>query len=224
MTANNSLLLVGSPKGPESTSDALGNYLLDRMHERGVASKHIWVEEGLKTEIGRRTILEEIDAADVVVLAAPLYIDSLPAEVTKTLEMIARERAQAASPRVPAFVAIVNCGFPESSHNDTALAILKTFAEAARLQWAGGLALGGGASLGGRPLATAPGMFRNVRAALDMAAVELAEGRPVGDEAIALMARKLCPSWLYMLVGGIRWRRQAHQFGARRRMRERPYQ
>jgi multimeric flavodoxin WrbA len=194
------------------------------MHERGVASRHIWIQQALRADGGLHAMLREIDAADVVVLAAPLYVDSLPADVMKAFEVIARERAQARPSRTPAFVAIVNCGFPESRHNDTALAIVKRFAGAAGLAWAGGLALGGGASLDGRPLATAPAMFRNVRASLDSAAEALAEGRPVSDEAVALMARKLCPSWLYTLVGTIGWRRHAREFGAKKRMRDKPYQ
>lgn len=44
-------------------------------------------------------------------------------------------------------VGIVNSGFPEAFHNDTALAILRRFAAETGFQWAGGLALGGGGTI-----------------------------------------------------------------------------
>lgn len=223
MTVHSALLLVGSPRGPESTSDSLGNYLLDRMHERGVASKSIWIQQALKTRGGHGAMLEEIDAADVVVLSSPLYIDSLPADVMKALEAISQGRLSAHQ-AAPAFAAIVNSGFPESQHNDTALAICKRFCDGSHMNWAGGLGLGGGASIGGRPLATAGGMFRNVRASLDLAAEALSRGEVIPPEAVSLMSKKFVPAWLYMLLSSIGWRRQARAFGAQKRMREHPYQ
>ncbi len=223
MTVQSALLLVGSPRGPKSTSDSLGNYLLDKMHECGVASKSVWIQQALKTEGGNCAMLTEIDAAGVVVLSSPLYIDSLPADVMKALEAISQGRSSAHR-ATPAFLAIVNSGFPESRHNDAALAICKRFCDESHMNWVGGLGLGGGASIDGRPLATAGGMFRNVRASLDLAAEALARGETIPPEAVSLMSKKLGPSWLYMLLGNIGWRQQARAFGAKKRMRERPYQ
>ena len=107
----------------------------------------------------------------------------------------------------------MNCGFPEAAHNATALAICKRFAAEAGFEWAGGLALGMGEAIGGRPLEKTGGMLRNVRKALEMSAAALAEGQPLPEKAARLMAAPLVPRWLYMLIGNLRWRRQAKNTG-----------
>ncbi len=75
-----------------------------------------------------------LESADVVALLAPLYVDSLPGPVTSFLEEVGRSRAGADGRRLR-FLAVVNCGFPEAVHCDTALAICRLFAAQARLDW-----------------------------------------------------------------------------------------
>ena len=92
---------------------------------------------------GRLTLLAAVDAADIVILAFPLYVDGLPYLVTQALEQIAARRAALQTDiRRPRFLAIANCGFPEVQHNATALAICRQFADEA------GFALGGRAGAG----------------------------------------------------------------------------
>ena len=135
-----------------------------------------------------------MDAADIVILVFPLYVDGPPYLVTQTLEQIAARRAGETDIRRPLFLAIANCGFPEVQHNDTALAICGQFAAAAGFRWAGGLALGEGGAINGQPLAKAGGMAHNVVAAFDLAAAALTKGEPVPSEAVALMARPFIPA------------------------------
>jgi len=42
------------------------------------------------------------------------------------------------------------------------------------------------------------GMVRNVTRSLDLAAAALAEGKPVPQEAVELMAKPLVPAWGYI--------------------------
>jgi hypothetical protein len=88
--------------------------------------------------------LEKLEAADLVVLAFPLYVDSLPAPVIAALEKIAAQRLGRSTRQ--RFTAIANCGFPEASHNAPALAICSEFARQSGFAWAGSLALGGAPS------------------------------------------------------------------------------
>jgi hypothetical protein len=93
-----------------------------------------------------------VDAADIVILAFPLYVDGLPYLVTQAFEQIAAHRANETDVWLPLFLAIANCGFPEAAHNATALAICRQFADKAGFAWAGGLALGEGGAISGRSL------------------------------------------------------------------------
>lgn len=217
------LLLVGSPKGPKSTSESLGTYLLERLQEQGMETETARIYPALKSEERWAAMLAAIDQADLVILAFPLYVDALPAATTRALELIAAHRQAVGPANRPQFVAIANCGFPEAQHCDTALAICRVFVREAGFEWAGGLALGAGPAIDGKPLAEAGGMVRNVVQALNQAAEALARGQAISQEATELMAKPLMPSWMYMTMGGLGWRLQAHRHGVWR-LGARPHQ
>jgi hypothetical protein len=224
-TPKTALLIIGSAKpAGTSTSEALGGYLAQRLQERGIATTTQHVARALRT--GERTdaLLAAVDAAGIVILAFPLYVDTLPYLATQALEQIAAHRAGQTAARRPLFLAIANCGFPEAAHNATALAVCRQFAEEVGFVWAGGLALGEGGAIVGRPLAAVGGMARNVVAALDLVAAALAEGQPAPEEAIALMARPLVPTWAYMLMGAFGWMMQARQNRVLTRLGARPFE
>ena len=217
------LLLVGSPKGSGSTSEALGSYLLERMGERGMGTEVARFPSSLRTEEERKGLLHAVGSADLLILATPLYADSLPSGVTRLLEIVAAEGDRRPGHGGKSFAALINCGFPEARQCDTAIAICRCFAREAGMEWAGGLALGGGESIGGRPLKEAGGVARNARKALDLAAEALSEGRQVPGEAVSLMARPTVPAWMYTVIGDIGWRLKARRRGTGTGMRDRPY-
>jgi multimeric flavodoxin WrbA len=216
------LLLVGSPRGSASVSASLAAHLGLLLAERGllVATESVNARDP-------RTGLEIHDPgglrqADLLVLTTPLYVDSLPAPVTAFLETLASQRALA-SPSRARFLAIVNCGFPEAVHNDTALAICRQFASEASLDWVGGLGLGAGGMFAGKPLAQLGGRARNLTQALSLTADALAEGRVVPEEARRLVAKLPIPRWLYRFFGDWGFRQEAKKHGVRARIGARPY-
>lgn len=219
----NALLIVGSGKPRFSNSEALGLYLVKRLTGLGVATEVVRTRQALKKHADPAAFLETVERADLLVLTFPLFVDSLPAQVTRALELIAARRRANPAPKPQQFAALVNCGFPEAVHNETALAICKQFAKETGIAWAGGLALGGGEALGGRPLEALGFFTRRPRKALDLAAAALAEGRPVPEEAAALMAKPLMPSSLYNWLARRQWRKRARKNGALDLLDARPY-
>jgi hypothetical protein len=217
------LLLVGSARRPHSTSESLGGYLLERLAGQGLATETLLLHRAMKAEAGRREMLDATDRADLLILAFPLYVDTLPYLVTAALELIADHRQAADGRPDQRLLAVANCGFPEAQHNDTALAICQLFTGQAGLVWAGGLALGAGPAIDGRPLAGVGGMARHVTRSLDEAAAALLAGRPLPAEAVAAMARPLIPARAYLWLGGLGWRRMAGKHGVQKRLYERPY-
>jgi len=218
------LLLVGSPRTRTSTSNALGAHLLGRLAVRGIETGTVHLHPIARSAPRIKALLDAVDAADLVVLAFPLYVDSLPAPVVDVLTAIAAHRA--GSPATPRqrFAAIANCGFPEATQNATALAICATFARQAGFGWAGDLALGGGEGLvHGVELARLGGRARHAVAALDLAGDALSAGDPIPEAAHDLLARPAIPGWLYRGVGGLGWRLQARRFGMASSLGRRPY-
>jgi hypothetical protein len=220
MTGQRIVLLIGSAKpSGRSTSEALARYLARRCESGGAAVSVVPVNRSRRAAEDDR-LLAAVDAADLFMLVSPLYVDSLPYLVTRSLEIIAARRQRRPNQRL---AALVNCGFPEAEQCRTALAILECFARRAGFIWAGGLALGGGASIDGRPLERLGGMTRHVRAALDQAADALMRGESIPTSAVAQLAKPMMPAGLYTAVANVGWRRQASRHGVHRHLKERPY-
>jgi NAD(P)H-dependent FMN reductase len=216
------LLLVGSPRGDASVSATILAHLATLLAERGLSVTTEKIHGGSPGAPELRGLGARVAEADVVVLATPLYVDSLPGPLTAALEVLARRRAGGLSPR-PRFLALVNCGFPEAVHNDTALAICRLFAKQVHLEWIGGLGIGGGGMLAGRPLAEQGARARGLTRALALAADAIARGRAVPEKARALVAKPPIPRWLYRSIANWGFRQEARRYGTLERQGARPY-
>ena len=214
------LLLLGSPKKEPSTSESLGAYVLKALEKRHFRTETLNIHRTLKKPDGPEILVDAVSRAGAVILAAPLYVDSLPSRVIRGMEILEQHRIRTGNPWGRHMTAIINCGFPESLHTRTALAICRCFARKAGFEWLGGLGLGGGEAIAGRGLSELGGMVRNVRKSLDLTVEALAEERAIPEEAATLMAKPLMPSWIYTIIGSIQWKRKAK--GVKERMNARP--
>lgn len=218
------LLLVGSPKTRQSTSNSLGGYLFEQLQARSIYTETIYLHTVVRSAKKMAALLEAVEAADLIVLAFPLYVDSLPAPVIEVLEQIVAHRQGQEQPRRQRFAAIANCGFPEAHHNVPAQAMCALFARQADFTWAGSLALGGGQGIvSGAPLTEMDGRVDHIKAALQQAAEALAQGQAIPAEAQDLAAKPVLPAWMYRLMGGFGWRMQARQYGVQKQLKRQPY-
>jgi hypothetical protein len=216
------LLLIGSPRAGRSVSNALGEYLVSQMAAPGVKQEKIFIQQALKKDPTGTILINAFADADIVLLAFPLYADSLPHPVIEAFELLSassRENRQGQK----SFAVLCNSGFPEAGQSRLALGMCRQFAKESGLAWKGGLAMGGGGALEGRDLDKAGGMARNIRKALQTAAAALAENRDVPAEAMNLMARPMMPTWLYLFMGNLGWRIRARRNGVGPKLCEKPY-
>ena len=224
------LLLIGSPKGPRSTSRVLGAALMRRLEAGGMETAEMTAAAALQSTENQHRMHKAVDAAELVVVSFPLYVDGLPAPLVQVLELVADRRrgrlpaSPVAGPGVQRVAAVVQCGFPEARQNETAIAIVRQFAKEAGFEWAGGLAMGMGGAVAGKPLDKAGGMVRNVVKALDLAAEALLEGRDIPEAAAALMGKRLMPAWLYTFVGNRGMKRSARRHGVLGQVYAKPYE
>lgn len=216
------VLLVGSPRTKKSTSASLGGYLFEQLSARGIETQTIQIYTSINSQERIKAMYQAIDNADLVVLAFPLYVDSLPAPVIAALEKIGAHRKDNHSHL--SFAAISNCGFPGADHNNTALAICEEFTHEAGFAWLGSLALGAGEGIvHGIPLNELDGRAIPLKKSLDLAAEALASGKPVPQSARDLLAKPIIPNWMYTFQGGFGWRQQAKQYGMEKSMKRQPY-
>ncbi len=217
------LLLVGSPRTNKSNSNSIGGYLFERLRLHSIQTETVYLHTMVRSPDKIKALMEAIDEADLVTLAFPLYEDTLPSPVIEVLERIAAYRQGHRQTHRPLFTAISNCGFPEAQHNANALAICETFAKQSNLQWAGGLALGGGEQIGGRPLVKAGGQMIRIRKALELAAEALVVSQSIPKMAQDLMAKPVVPAWTYRLMGGYIWKQRAKPYRAGKLLKRQPY-
>ncbi len=215
------LLIVGSPKiGSPSTSGVLGGYVLKQLEERGWETTSLTLRRHLLTDEGQAELLAATERADLVLLAFPLYIDSLPFLMMKALEVMAEplDAQPGASPKHIA--AIVNNGFPESHQNAPAVAICHRFAVETGMTWLGGLAMGAGEALfRGQPIEETKRNgppVTHVKRALDLTGAALANRQPIPGEAIRLIRKTPIPFvparlWrrFFMMTANQHWRKGA---------------
>jgi hypothetical protein len=223
-SARRALLIVGSAKLQQSTSEVLGSYLLDKLVQEGWESETRYAHKTIRPGEARSALLSSVDNADLIILATPLFVDALPYPVTGMLEQIAESRRGSHARTDQSLLCILNCGFPEAHQNDTAIAICRQFAREAGFEWAGGLALGGGEAINGRSLFKVKGLARNVIKSLNLAAEALADGQLIPRKAVDLMAKPLMPRWLYILMGTSRWKREAKAHGVHKKLLDRPFE
>jgi len=217
------LLLVGSPRLEKSSSSSLGSYLFEQLQQQGVETETIYLYKAINTADRIEALRDAIDRADLVVLAFPLYVDTLPGPVISVFETLVEHCRQKS--KTTRFAAIVNCGFPEASQNANAIAVCAEFARSAGFKWMGGLPLGAGEGMvRAQPLQQLGGQGRSLRQALESAAEELADGQPVSDKSRELLARPVMPVWMYKLGGTIGWVMKARKNGTQKLLKSRPYQ
>jgi Flavodoxin-like fold len=219
------LLLVGSPRTRKSTSNSLGGYLFEQLGKHNIQTETIYIHTTMYSAERTQAMLDAVDAADLILLAFPLYVDSLPAPVMNALEQIAVHRVnQSETKPHQLFAAISNCGFPEPDHNATALAICENFARLTHFDWADSLALGAGEGMvHGTPLNELDGRVIPLKKALDLAAESLAQGMAIPAEAQALISKPFIPSWLYRAMGVYGWQQQAKPYRADKSLKRQPY-
>ena len=195
MSKQNALLLVGSPKESKSTSDVVGSYLLKKLEERGWQTKKGYVSQLIRSDESRSTLLDVLEKTDLIILSSPLYIDSLPSTTIRALQAIKQHR-QSSNNKPQRLVAIINSGFPEAEQNYTALQICRRFAIESGVEWLGGLPLGGGLGVDGKPLDKLGMLFRKLIKSLDISADAINKGEQIPEKAIQLM-KDYPIMWLY---------------------------
>lgn len=212
-------LWVGSAKPPgTSASEKLGTFLVKQLAERGWTHETVQARRVAKLKRGRAPkLVEALRRADLVILASPVYVDTLPALVLEGLSDL-----RGADLGTTALLPLVQCGFPELLHTETAVAAAAQAAAQLGLRWAGHLAMGGGGVAAGQSIEEA-GVLHGQRNALVAAAEALAEGRGVEEATRAAFADTWMSDRAYRSAASFGWLAQAWKHGALARLWDRPF-
>lgn len=219
------LLLIGSPRGLKSSSYKTGNYLLQKMIDKGYSGETFKMKSLYNPDPEKLSLFfQYIEESELIILSCPLYVDSIPSFVIKGMELIA-ERYQGhdtgfTGDRKHKFLAIVNCGFPESGQIDTAMRIMKRFAEEVNFHWSGGIKIGGGAAIGGQELEGNKGILSTLVKSLDQTVDGLTEDGEFSND----ISLSLAPKWMYTTILNVSWWFAARKNKANKKLYDKPYQ
>jgi ferredoxin-NADP reductase/NAD(P)H-dependent FMN reductase len=215
-TAPKVAILVASARAQgTSTSESLAHYLEHQLHASGAEVKSVSATAFARDKATSERAASQLAEADILVVAAPLYVDSLPYLGVLALEQVRNARLGGAGQRPARLVAIMNCGFPEPEQLRFAIAVLREFAREAGYVFAGALPVGGGEAIRGRALESVGGMTHDLRHAIDVAAAALASGEVIPEATSAAAARMFLPGPLFRLAGWWGWRSRAKAHGLR---------
>jgi len=218
-TPRHALLWVGSAKPPgESASEVLGTHLLSQLEAAGWTHETLHARRAAKLGRGRAPrLVEAVQRADLVVLATPVYVDTLPALVLEGLSDL-RGEALGATALLP----IVQCGFPETLHTETTLSALGWASRSLGMTWAGHLAVGGGGIVSGHGVAE-HGPTHAQWEGLREAAGALSAGGSVPVSATARFGEEPLGPATYRALGHAGWLAQAWKHGSLLKLWDRPF-
>jgi multimeric flavodoxin WrbA len=227
MTTPRKVLLVnGSPRGRESVSQTLVDFLNKKLTALSVETEMLHVISPVHPKEKVERFHQMMDSADSVVLVFPLYVDHIPSGLMKFLEDFSLYRKSHPSVKTQSLMAVVNSGFPEASQNDNAVAVCRRFAESEEFDWLGGLTLGGGGVVpAGSDLEKAGGRVFKITKALEAAALCLADAQnePLPESVLMEIRKPLFPHWFYRFMADWGFKSNARKNGVSRQMKARPY-
>lgn len=173
MTENKILLLVGSPKTEHSTSNALGQYLLQKFITSECEFQTFYVYQALKDDEKTSQLINSFNDSDLIILTYPLYVDSLPANCIKLMELITKKRSEMKTFKIKKLLIASNCGFYEKEQIQNSVNVCRLFAKENNLDWQGAICVGGGAQIDGKKLEDLGGMSMGLRKAIDKIAASI---------------------------------------------------
>jgi NAD(P)H-dependent FMN reductase len=200
----------GSPKGHKSNSNEIISIL-----KKMISADAEWQ---IVSQIRDFVRMDDPDfsdplyRSDILIIAFPLYVDSLPASLMKFLEKyrkgcITGGSTDLAAGKKQRVFAVANCGFHEGLQNGSALEMIGHFCNSAGLSWCGGAGIGTGEMiLGIKNVPPEAGIRKPVTEALR----KIADAIEKKDGMLAenIYTQHKIPWLLYKIAGEFGWRQQ----------------
>lgn len=208
------IALNGSPKARESATGML------IQHVERMLGKPIETRQAVKLlrEDASADMFVELLQEETLLIAFPLYVDSLPAPLIEILTRI--EEAAASVKNKPRVYALCNCGFYEGSQCKLALDMARHFAARIGCPWGGGIGIGCGGMLSMRKDDLSRGPMAPVYAGMLDICDAIRDQSALKED---LLISPSFPRFFYRMAGNMSWRRMARKNGVKRLLRAKPH-
>lgn len=212
---SNIIAINGSPK----TKDSVSGMIISQIE--GIVGVSITTYQATKLIRREDTTetLSDVLKADILLFVFPLYVDSLPAPLVKTLTLIERVIMAEDLPPKKVF-AICNCGFLEAEHTRFALNIIENFCARAGMIWGYGVGIGSGGFIYSQRNNMSKGPAADVYSALCALGKSLQTG---DDRKQNVFATAKMPRFLYSAAGNFGWRQMAKKYKTGKALMAKPH-
>lgn len=192
----NITVIIGSPKLKGSNSASIAKAVEKKFEEKNVKCSELY----LAKEIDKKDrIFEEIDNADVVILVAPVFENSLPSIIIKFFEDIYLEKDKLTHKNRKMFT-IMNSGFPEVEAGNSSIKTCSLFARNMNFQWLGGFSVPQGPLIDGKELDKVSSC-KNIIKAIELVVYSICNDKDIPDEVFKLTSKPLMSPFIYKLAG-----------------------
>lgn len=193
------MILNGSPRAPKSNSK---NYSEIFMKYSRMQCDYFNI-----TKSNHLKLIAEMENYSDVIIAFPLYADSLPVGLLNFLKNLENNLPA----QRPVISILINCGFLEYEQNSVAVSMIRYFCRRNNFPIGSTLMLGGGEAILGTP-------FRNIAV---RAIKKLSESVNKGNYKIITATMPL-PKWLFKIAARSYWIRYGKKFGVSEKEMQRP--
>ena len=151
------IIINGSQKSGESNTGIILDELNSLVKKEHEVINYVLGLKGITSEI-----YKEITTSDVIVLAFPLYIDSIPSNVLKILIGL-EDFIKKGSVKDIFMYAIINNGFYEGKQTHIAFEIIRNWCKHTGIRFGGGIGQGAGEMIGAtKNMPLSKGPFNNL--------------------------------------------------------------
>ncbi len=192
-------VLIGSPKS--SKSNSLG--CVTKILNYSKISDAVFIPENAPE------CYNVFLAADVVIIAYPLYADGLPSHLTEYLEELGAYIQAVKPPKLPKLYAVANLGFYEGEQGRWSLSMLRCFALRTGCLYEGGISIGAGGIIVGMKGPAGWVIGRSARRAMKRMAHAICSGTAAGE----IYTHPDIPKSAYVKGGNASWPKEAAKYG-----------
>lgn len=203
-------MVNGSPKAKDSASGAILSML------KGYCSEEIKEFKLNRMQMEEQEIADLL-ASDAIVIAFPLYIDSVPSHLLRCLMQIEGYVGVHSMEKEIRVYVIMNNGFFEGKQNLPAIEVMRHWSDRCGFCFGQALGVGGGGMINFmKTLPEGKGPKKNLSNALKEMAENIMEKKVAGDGKIKLFEMNY-PAWAYKWQAEYGWRVSARKNGLKRK-------
>lgn len=194
--AQNILILIGSPKAQNSTSNLISKNLEKKFTAAHLIYDKLYLH---KCQQHEELLIDKLSTADTLILITPVYENNVPSTVLHFFELLSEYKTSFGKQNKQ-FFTIALAGYADSSAIQGTLNTCKLFANAMHFSWLGGIATYPATLIENEDLGK---MYMGLITSLELLTKSLSQNTPLPKQLFDINTKSVLPAWLYRIAGSV---------------------